>query len=93
MSVLKKHKENLKKHSPRVQTTCLVSLGPVFVITAIPILYFIIRIYVIRNEKLISIKYMKKKKLTKGPTDTLMRLMIFHLPNQANHRLTSLQTR
>ena len=36
-----------RKHSPRVQTTRLVSFGPIFVVAALLVMYFIVVIVVV----------------------------------------------
>ena len=55
----------MKKNSPMAQTTHLVSFGPVFVVSAHPIAYFVFKnIYILYNISSYSKKRRKNKKNT-----------------------------
>ena len=51
---MSKYDEKMKKHSPTVQTTHLVSFGPFIVVPALPVAYFDSRTYML-NKAFVSI--------------------------------------
>ena len=75
-----------KKYSPRVQTTCLASFGPVFTVPTHPVTYFVIRTY-IYNKSIVSIKKNRRIILKSLPRTQTMHLAsfgpVFVVPTQS----------
>ena len=52
VAIKRKKQRKHKKHSPEAQTMCLASFGPFFIVSAHPVLYFIVRTYIYSKKLL-----------------------------------------